>query len=280
MLWASIRRGLRRLHGLRESDPIGPEFRGWSWDRPPLKPRAFLGLGVSEIAWGSECGFRSLWRRRRGLSVGVSESMRIGLTMHEVFHRASRDLRRLIARGVEPWHAYVALYSTTERKFKEGWARELYRIVLMLFAGEASGAKALYGGEGAGSMPWLTEYMVDGSPLGLSRRIRVDALGEAGLLVEIKYGRNGRWQQLSLAGYALAMEAHYESPIDYGVLIHVSGPPRRRPVIGVEPVYLSQDLREEFVLARDEAIDYLLSDREPPEVGCNRSNGGGLHEDT
>ncbi|WP_434731272.1 CRISPR-associated protein Cas4 [Thermogladius sp. KZ2Tp1] len=40
-----VLRSVRRLYAWSRADPVEEELRGWSWDRPPVKPRAYLGLG-------------------------------------------------------------------------------------------------------------------------------------------------------------------------------------------------------------------------------------------
>ncbi len=270
MINLAIRRALRRLHEIRDYDPIPSELRGWSWDRPPVKPRAYLGLGVSEIAFASECGFKSLWLRRRGVRIDVGEPARVGLVIHEIFHMASSDLRSLLPR-LSPWDAVEVLLrraqSRVSRLSKERWAVNLYKALITSWAGEASSAKLYYGSPGLGFLPWLAEYKVDGSPLGLSKNIRVDAIAEAGVVVEVKYGKPSNWHYLSLAGYALALESFYEVPVDYGVLLTVSIN-NGEPVVSVEPVYVSAEYRRRFLEVRDDAIDVLLSNTEPPEVEC------------
>lgn len=265
--WHIIRRSLRRLHHLRDSDPVPGELRGWSYDSPPVKPRAYLGLGVSEVAYGASCGWRSLWLRRRGKAQEPTQSMEAGAVLHEAFHRAARDVRLWLARGLPSWLVASRLVSDTHRRLPRGWppwAYNVYRLLVTAWAGEAAGQGLYYGGDGLGSGPWLSEYMVDGSPLGLSRSLRVDGLAEAGVVVEVKLGRSSWWHKLSLAGYALAMESFFEAPIDYGVVVAVSIP-GRQPRVHVDPVYVSADLREEFLRARDDAVEALLSDSEPED---------------
>ncbi len=262
-----IRRSLRRLHSLVEIDPIPEELRGWAYDRPPVKPRAYLGLGVSELAYASACGYREMWARRRaGKVLERTRQMELGLKVHEVFHKAAGDLRRLLARGIRPWDAFYMLYKRSWSSFRERWALDLYRMLLAIWSGEAASLEAYYGGEGLGWLPWLSEYRIDGTPLGLSKSLRADAVGEGGIVVEIKLGRPAHWHKLSVAGYALAIESYLEVPTDYGILIWVNGVEERSPRISMEPVYISPGLREEFLSVRDEAIEVLLGDEEPPSL--------------
>lgn len=270
-----LRRALRRLHSEAESDPIPGELRGWSYHSPPVRPRAYLGLGVSEVAYGSVCGWRGLWLRRRGSGAPRTPAMEAGAVLHEAVHAAARDARLALARGEKPWEAAGRLLNRSRARLRgrPGWAVEVYRALVTVWLGEAAGHELYYGGEGAGWLPWLTEYRVDGYPLGLSRALRVDALGEAGVVVEVKLGRPQWWHRLALAGYALALESLLEAPVDYGILlaVTVNGAPR----VSVEPVYISPRLREDFLAARDEAVDALLSGVEPEDRCAQGQPGGG-----
>jgi CRISPR-associated protein Csa1 len=112
-----------------------------------------------------------------------------------------------------------------------------------------------------GSTP-LTEYMVNGSLLGLSRNLRVDALFPGSIVAEFKYGLDREDYEVTLAGYAMALESFLEIPVDYGVIVVVNG--SDTPRISARPVYISNTLRQRFIEARDEAVDIILSEV-PPE---------------
>ena len=273
--WLFLRRALRRLHAEAEADPVPGELRGWSYHSPPVKPRAYLGLGVSEVAYGAACGWRSLWLRRRGVEQPRTPAMEAGLALHEAVHAAAVDVRLALARGEKPWAAAGRLLSGAWRRLRgsPAWAVEVYRALVSVWLGEAAGHELYYGGEGAGWLPWLTEYRVDGYLLGLSRALRVDALSDAGVVVEVKLGRPQWWHRLALAGYALALESMLEAPFDYGLLLTV-GLNGGRPRFYLEPVYISPRLREDFLAARDEAVDALLSGVEPVDR-CQEGNGRG-----
>ena len=269
-----VLRGLRRLHWLRERDPVEEELRGWEWDRPPVRPRAYLGLGVSEVAYRYCPTMRDLWlRKRRGVQGIARGPVLRGAMLHEVFHAAASDARRMLVLGRSGWEAYEALASRARRRVDglgcgEDWCVRLYKHLVLGWCAEAARAEALMGGEGISWLPWLTEYRVDGSPLGLSRQLRVDGLGEARVVVELKYGRPGDRHRIGLAGYALALEASLETPVDYGLLVYVDRFDRPTPRVRMDPVYISGDLRREFLVARDEAIDVVLGPEPPRPSSC------------
>ncbi len=259
----ALLRSLRRLHRLMEQDPVEDGLRGWSWDRPPLRPRAYLGLGVSEVAYRYCPTMRDIYLRRSGVRVPASRAMENGSLIHAVFHAASEDVRRELVLGLRGWEAYEKLANGAGERLtglgvdlgEKSWLMDLYKSLAMAWCSEER---------------WglFTEYRVDGSPLGLSRNLRADGLAEGGVVVEVKYGRPVGFHSLALAGYALALEADMEVPFDYGLLIYV----RRvgdRSIVSWSPVYISPALRHDFIEARDEVMDMLLSDREPPRsTGC------------
>ena len=257
----SILRGVRRLHGLRYADPVSEDLRGWCWYRSPLKPRAYLDLGVSEVAYRFCSTKRDVWlRRREGAIPEVNGVLRKGLAIHSVFHRSCREVGKALAMGYSPWDAYERVSSLCKRIAVESmgsydpWLEKLCRVLTF---GWTAMAFEL------GSLPSLTEFVVDGSLLGLSKNLRVDALFEGSIVVELKYGSMRNDYTIALAGYALALESFLEIPIDFGLLIVINGD--REPRIRVEPIYIGPDLRQSFIEARDEVIDILLSSIPPPK---------------
>lgn len=268
-----ILRGLRRLHWLRQRDPVELGLRGWSWDNPPLRPRAYFGLGVAEVAYRYCETARDVFLRRvRRLEFKPSPQMRIGLIVHSVFHAAAWDVRRLLVNGLDSWRVYEELAERARERVSGlvggdgvNWAVSLYKYLVLGWSSEAARAEALYGGEAVTWLPWFTEVRVDGSSLGLSSNLRVDALAEGGVVVEVKYGKPLDFHKTGLAGYALALESQLEVPVDYGILVYVNGVPEDKPRISYEYVYIDNHLRHEFLEKRDEIIDMLESEHEPPK---------------
>ncbi|AEM38372.1 CRISPR-associated protein, Csa1 family [Pyrolobus fumarii 1A] len=264
---SSLARALRKLHLLRAADPVEERYRGWSWHSSPVKPRYFVGLGVSEVAYRYCPTRRDLWLRRvRGLRGQPTEAMLKGRIVHEAFRLAARDLSRLVlGEGKSTEDAVAELV---------GGARERASVILESAGIEGDGdgiavfAARVYKKmvfawaqwmEETGAPPWITEYEVDGGLLGLSRRLRVDALAP-GLVVEVKYGRWSRDYPVALAGYAMALEASLEIPFDYGLVILVNGDGSR---LTLEPVYIGNEERAEFLTARDEAAEIVVSQVDP-----------------
>ncbi len=236
-----------------------------------------MGLGVSEVAYRYCETSRDVYLRRiAGVEGQVSQPMMTGSIVHSVFHIAARDVRKLLVNGYEPWRVYEELAGSARRRVLEAlgcsgtgcdgveWAISFYKYLVLGWSSEAARVEVLYGGETATWLPWFTEVHVDGSPLGLSSNLRVDALAEGGVVVEVKYGRRMDFHRVGLAGYALALESQLEVPVDYGILVYVNGVQEGKPRISYDYVYIDGSLRHEFLEKRDEIIDIVETGREPP----------------
>jgi CRISPR-associated protein Csa1 len=256
---SNLGRALKRLQSIRADDPVDEDLRGWNWHKPPVKPRAYLDLSVSEIAYRFCPTKRDLWLRRvRGVKPIVTDAMRKGIAIHEAIHRSAKEIGKAIAIGYTPWRAYEFAISGWRRVSREvgyvdSYVEEVYRLSAFMWASLSAELN---------SATPLTEYIVNGSLLGLSKSLRVDALFPGSVVVEFKYGLDRDDYDVALAGYAMALESFLEIPVDYGIVITVNG--SDTPRISFRPVYISNAVRQRFIEARDEAIDIVLSEN-PPE---------------
>ncbi len=249
---------IRKLHVYRSRNPIDESLRGWNSFTPPLKPRAFLDLGVSDIAYRFCSTKRDIWlKKRMGVVVEPNEAMKRGLLVHNIFHYTSREVAKYILMDYDPWDAYELSYrrciKVVCRDHRDAMCARLCREFSFIWSSLAMEMNEPIA---------VTEFVVDGTPLGLSRHLRVDALFQGSIVIELKYGVYRHDYAVALAGYALAMESYLEIPIDFGVIMMVNGDGTK---IRIEPIYIDDSLRQEFVSSRDEVIDILLSDVEPPK---------------
>ena len=264
-----IVRGLRKLHTIREKDPVPEELRGWSYHTPPIKPRAYLGLGVSEVS-NRYCETKRDTYLRRVLRIKPvkTQPLQIGSSIHRLFTAASERTREIIFSKQPLENLEKELYLANKRitqicppeTFR--YCLALYKKLIISWVSEAIKSRSVYGGLYIASVPWFTELRVDGTLVGLSDKLSIDALMNPLIVAEVKTGVERDFHRLSLAGYALAIESSLEIPVDYGVLIYVNSFPGD-PEIRFETIYISPDLRKEFIDARDEVIDLVLSGRDP-----------------
>jgi len=267
---SQIIRQLRLLHSYRASDPIDEELRGWNYHIPPIKPRRYLSLSIGDVAYKYCPTKRDVYLRRVLRIQGEQKpALQLGQAVHEIIRYVSNELSKLLFSGYKPWDALEILF----RKSKiikdicpqQHWkyCENVYKALALDLVSDASDSTSF--------LPAISEFKVDGSPLGLSPRLSVDAIVQLSLVVEFKVGGMQEFHKLALAGYALALESALEVPIDFGALIYVNGI-NSSPDFKVEVYYISSDLRKEFLDARDEVIDMLTEEKDPGvPVSCPSS---------
>ncbi len=265
-----IKQELRKLHSIYDQFKISNEYRGWNWDRQPLKPRYYnVNLGVSEVAYYSCCPKEAISARLGEKQ--LTQAMLIGLALHEVFKATSDDILKNVSNKKAPWEIANKLLSSAENKIRNillnykdnvvlSYANslsQLYKAIVIEMVGDITSS---YMNSGSLiSNLWLSEYQIDGSPLGLSKRLRADAIMN-NIVVEIKLGNKyARWHEVQLAGYSLALESQNETPYDFGIIISVNLNPL---LINVKGVYIDDSLRQEFIESRDNMAEELIQEKE------------------
>jgi CRISPR-associated protein Csa1 len=261
-------RTIRRLYTWSRRDPVDEELRGWNWDKPPLRPRAYLELGVSEVASKYCETRRDIWLRRKvGAKPGPSEPLSKGRLIHEAISLAISEASKLIVHDWTPWSIYEFLKDKWRRLLSSEQVEyaklveSIYKQTLLTILGELAYEDAVKSNR---SQPVLiSEFRVDGGNLGLSQNLSVDVVLEGGVIVDFKYGAPREFHKLSLAGYALALESEFEVPYDYGLLIYINDSNGRFKT-SYKPIYINSHVRRWFIEERDEIIDMLIENREPP----------------
>ena len=258
-------KALRKLRIRSLNDPIEDEFRGWNYGSPPVKPKAYLGLAVSDLANRFCPSNRDLYLKYvEKVRAEPNQLMVNGKAYHEALMSAIRDVRSLVIKGFDG-SRIIDVLLRKKLNFNVENAAKLYRFAVLQLAAEVDRglSKAnIQGVDAALSMlPQLVEVEVDGSPIGLSSHLRVDALS-GNVLFEVKTGAKNEKHRLALAGYALAMECDREIPVDYALLVYVDPAPKT-PRLSMVPVYISNELRQDFLELRDEVVDMIHSERDP-----------------
>jgi len=275
----------------RDSSGVSDELRGWNWSSDLLSPIIDnLYLSVSEVANRYCETYRDIYLKRvlkkpapvsfktvRGwvyhrissdtLTLVKSYLYNSGFVPgYKLYNDLARRGRRFINRVMRSLN--VSKYVSDE-EFKKLYndSKTLYKYLILQ---AASYNDQVLSREAVASIdslvnkvvPSVVERVIDGSPLGLSKQLRIDMFLDNNIVIDIKTGDYRDFHKYTLAGYALAVEADLNKPVDYGIItyLHIQG-----DFVKVRnDFYLIDDtLRREFIELRDHAMDIIHLSRDP-----------------
>ena len=272
---------------------VSEELRGWSFEGFPVQPPGGLFLfGVSELA-GRYCRtMRDLYLRKI-LRVPTPPSVKVirGIVFHDICHRVILDVKRVlfeegskvsgfrVLEGLLPQAMGVVEYSLGEAERRVGEvdreergeileeAVSLYRFLIIQAAAKVDWALSKYPHATADSIasvaiPPVVERKVDGSLVGLGRELSVDLYTPYNAVADLKTGEVRSFHPYAVTGYALALEAEENIPIDYGFIVYVKvkqGTPRFK----LKCFVIGDEIRREFLELRDEAYEVLTLGKDP-----------------
>jgi CRISPR-associated protein Csa1 len=255
---------------------VDDTLRGWSWSSPPLLSPYEVPLGLAEVANAYCASGRDIYARRvLGAEPEPNEKMLLGGALHSTLRNwAVHAKKTLYICGAE--HSEEAMQKI--RAFQEPdlpEARALVRyeadaIEFRLREALSQFPRIQTDALVAQVLPVTLGQMLDGSFLGLSRHLSTDLLnlGEPCILNVIFNDHKRDFHPLTLAGYALVLEAVYEFPVDVGVTVYANLE-NGRLHIEREFTVLSDELRMEFVEVRDEKQRMVADELDPgPCEGC------------
>jgi len=274
---------MRRLLPQARANEVHPELRGWSWHQPPLLPVYEPCLALYEIA-GQYCptGRDVFLRRVLGHRPAPNAAMIAGRVLHQVvadlvlaakhaiYASGSAGCVAALLALIGPNGALSDLdgldadqRAVLRDQAQSLWAFEQRRIVArvedVLSRQPHIGADSL----AALALPVTVESRLDGRFLGLSSHLSADAFNFAEpMMVDLKFGAPQRFHRLSTTGYALVMESLYEVPVNVGCIVYV----RFRDgqvLIERDFHHLSDELRQEFIEARDERAQMVEEEMDP-----------------
>ena len=264
-------RELKWVRGLRVD--VSEELRGWRWDSPPVAPPPVgFRISLSELGGGLCETRRDVYLKRvAGVKARPSAALNFGSYIHGVFVKTLRRLRRLVEEGVASGWELLSAFDP-EAVAREAAAGgevdergvKLARWLAVQVAARLDevASRAVYVDSyslAARAVPLLEEYVVDGRPLGLTM-VKADAF-LYDVVVEVKVGPEHSRHKLALAGYAMALEADEEVPVDRGLLVYVHVNSRVR--VTATPVAIGDSLRWAFLEERDALLELLDSGRDP-----------------
>ncbi|TCJ15711.1 type I-A CRISPR-associated protein Cas4/Csa1 [Rubrobacter taiwanensis] len=249
---------------------VDDTLRGWSWSAPPLLSPYEVPLGLSEVANAYCATGRDIYARRvLGAETEPNEKMILGSALHSTLREwtvhAKRKLYESGAEDIE--RAVREIRAFPEPDLPEARSLVAYEADAIEFRLREAisqfpriGTDALV----AQVLPVTLGQMLDGAFLGLSRRLSTDLLnlGEPAVLNIIFNDEKRSFHPLTLAGYALVLEAVYEFPVDVGVTVYASFR-NGRLQIEREFAVLGDELRMEFIEVRDEKQRMVADELDP-----------------
>ena len=280
---------LIRLVRERHSDEaVSEDLRGWSWEGR-LSPYENFYFGVGELANRYCPTYRDIYLRR---VLKIQAPYTFKTVRGWVYHAVSADaLTRvkavLYSKGITPGYKIVDYLKPRVKEYVDKILKEynvdkylkneevkllrrnsktLYNYLILQAAASvdrviASSKYLTLDSLVHQAIPDVVEMRIDGSPIGLSRELKVDIyLGR--IVADIKTGDIRDFHKYTLAGYALAIEADKSIPVDYGLIIYLSV---EDDYVKVDKrvFYIGDELRSEFLEMRDEATKVILSGRDP-----------------
>jgi CRISPR-associated protein Csa1 len=255
---------------------VDDTLRGWSWSSPPLLSPYEVPLGLSEVANAyCETGRDVYARRVLGAEPEPNEKMLLGGALHSTLRDGTVHAKKTLYNG-GAGHSEEAMREIrgfpepdlTEARIIVRYEADAieFRLREVLSQFPRIQTDALV----AQILPVTLGQMLDGSFLGLSRHLSTDLLnlGEPCILNIIFNDHKRDFHPLTLAGYALVLEAVYEFPVDVGVTVYASLEGDR---LNIEREFfvIGDELRMEFIEIRDEKQRMVADELDPgPCEGC------------
>ena len=281
----------RFIRRVRSPDEGVIEIRGWAWDSDIVKPLLDnVYLGVSEVANRYCPVYRDIFLRHvsrvpapitfktvRGWVYHAVSSGTLTLVKRYLYNsgvvpgfKMYRDLIRGERKYIDKIFRQLKVSKYIDREEYKGLYRDAKTLFKYLILQAASYNDKILSIEYIPNIdslvskvvPSIVERVVDGSPLGLSKQLRIDMFLDNNVILDIKTGDYREFHKYALAGYALAIEADLNRPIDYGVITYLR---IEDDLVKVRNDfhYIDDELRREFLEMRDEAMDVIHRGRDP-----------------
>lgn len=263
---------------------IEEHLRGWHWYEAPLKPPFDVTLANYEVANRYCPTSRDLYLRRvQRIMARPNDAMLQGVALHAVVARFLQTARRLLyVHGVGAWGEAVSALRGPNLEALVRMRLDLAEVPADLMTqAEAIWAYMLAQTEAKiqdtlatqpyvdddglvqAVLPFSVEQRLDGSLLGLSRRLSCDALRAVETVVlDLKFGERRDFHRLATTGYALVLESLHEYPVNMGCVVYARFTGQQ---LSLERDYhlIDEELRQWFVEARDERMRMVFDEIDP-----------------
>lgn len=279
----SLYKDMRRLPQVEVSE----ELRGWSYSEGLVTTPGGPLLGVSDITGGFCDKGRDVYLRYvKKVKQRDNYLLQRGRLVHEVWMRTIVEVKRSIYNlGFEATGDTLAGEASRLKDKLKAEFREKYPLIpedeatwligRIVNEGYSTYSSALerqqsrsrfleIDGLISATIPLITEFPINGERIGLSMALRADALIPPSLILELKTRPPRREFELTLAGYAMAFESQYETPVDRGLLIYVEVDTQgKRLYVRPKLLPLGDNLRSEFIERRDKLLEMILYEEDP-----------------
>lgn len=264
------RKSIERIS--REVD-VDEELRGWKYLDGPLRPPYNITLPLyiiaSETTFSSRAEYEEYVRRSR---TSPSREMLLGSYLHRLLSVIVEESKTFIYRYGLLSGNNLYSYLNTIREGRIGemtadvemkqylnrlWMYESLQIAASI---DRVIAEGIYSKDVLiqKALPFTLEYEIDGKRIGLSERLRVDALGHFMVVFELKTGKRSEYHKLATTGYAIALESILEHPVNVGCLVYLSFEENViTPIIKREVHAIDESLRRWFIDERDKKMEIL-----------------------
>ena len=278
----------------RESG-VAEELRGWHWDQPPLLPIYDVRLGVFDIAGqycqqGRDLYFRRVERRKGNATKDMLQGKLFHALIAKVITLSKRyiysngienvsgfkdrvyqeglkgfekELENVYANSIEEWREETLNRGKELLRFEvERIWSQVQEVLLHQPYVQEDSLVAL-------AIPVVVEQKLNGSFLGLSSMLSTDALTYSEpVVVDLKFGPQRDFHRLSTTGYALALEALHDFPVNIGCIVYAQYK-NGRWLIQRDIHVIGDELRQRFIEERDEKMRMVYEEIDPgPEINC------------
>jgi len=291
LYYRELDRLLMQLRQLYSSVEVSSELRGWNWSNDLLSPPVEnVYFGVSELANRYCSTFRDIYLRRvAGVFAPITFKTVRGWLYHALSSRSASILKSTLyshglVRGIELIKMLEKERSSIVDSLIEEYNVNRYlsseevdllrndlHVLFDYFVVQAASRLDVVLSEVRYAKlesiinrvaPQVSEKLVDGRLLGLSKELRIDVMLDNRVIIDIKTGDVRDFHKYALAGYALAIESDLEIPIDYGLITYLSVV-NGRVKISNKMYFIGDELRREFIEIRDEAFNIFSSGQDP-----------------
>ncbi len=270
-----IEKRIRVMRREFEKFGISDELRGYSWDSPPVEPINNKTLSVSD--------FIRICPTMRDLYLKYVEKLRLkpnvfmlsGLAYHEVISKTIFEIKKILyqesidgAKLIELMLSNLEIPVNVCKKLDIDAENciKLYKFLVIQTAAQIDRVLSKFPFASVESviskaLPPIVERQIDGSLVGLSSNLSVDIFTPYNVIADLKSGEEREQNFLTLAGYALALEADESTDVNFGFIIYLRF--GKFVQFKIKHSLISDELRRQFLELRDEALDLIESEKDP-----------------